>query len=352
MVIRTQEDDCLLCQLNKATKKGSHMIPASLVDSMVGKRNKEESYKIRPASEAPIDVAFGRGNLKNTNPEHKQIQFVKDFVFCPECEGKLAVLENEINPVLTTKIKDSKQKQNFPETKLPSGISYLTCEKVNTDVFKLYVLSLLWRLHISYYLEIGKPFLRNEDSDWIRLRLIESVGINIKENNQKCDSKLLEQLPFVLCGCLEDIVKDESSEEEDFFNLAIPHPDYIRPYCFLFNNFLVVFGFTSDQLESVDELIHLKHFSVNKKLLNTTGPIKVVVIKPDSWLNFTKIVFGSGAREFVMERAQKISQKYGLTLEESDDKIRIKINEIRQGTEKRYGDWYDEAFKILMAAAL
>lgn len=348
MVERNPEDKCLLCQQSKATQKGSHLIPASLVASMVGKRYYEQSHSIMPNSDKPIDTAYGRSNLKNANTEQRQIQFVKDFIYCPECEKKLAVLESEINPVLTLKIKDTNQKQNFPESKLASGFPFVTCSRVNPEIFKLYILSLIWRLNDLYYLNTGKPFLKDEDSEWIRLRLTESMGMSLNEISQKCNSKLLEEMPFAICGCVEDLPTD-IDREDGFANLSVPHPHYIQPYCFLFNNYMVVFGFTNKQLESSEEIIHLKDFNVNKRLLNVSGPIKVGIVSPENWKNFTIYLWRVVAYEFKYLRAEELSKKNGQTIDECNELIMEKAKEISQATGNGFGECYDEAFKVLMA---
>jgi len=90
----------------------SHIIPAGLLKRSIGKRNKEEAYKIE-GSTAKVESYFGRENLKNTSEEIKQDLHARNYYFCPICETKLGELEGKLNPLFSEKSNNEKYKSQF-----------------------------------------------------------------------------------------------------------------------------------------------------------------------------------------------------------------------------------------------
>lgn len=99
---------CLLCQINEANKKGSHIIPSFLMKRING--SGERDHEIGFAMKNGIaDIYFGREIYEEQRNEftsdHGKIECrdnydVKDYVFCTECEKYFGSLENRYAPSL------------------------------------------------------------------------------------------------------------------------------------------------------------------------------------------------------------------------------------------------------------
>lgn len=134
---------CIICS-RKADATGSHIVPANLIKSCVGKHYKEESYKIDSKS-GKVDVYFGRDNLKNTNPLIKDHHYKKDYILCQTCEKKLAELESLFYSEFLSKFRIEKYKQNFVQKTLESDFEILTPKKLSNVQVHAYLYSIILR---------------------------------------------------------------------------------------------------------------------------------------------------------------------------------------------------------------
>lgn len=338
---RTSDSLCLLCQVNKATQTGSHMLPASLIASMIGPRDKEEGYVIKPTDIKPISSFYGRSNLKNSDPVPQKNEFVKDFFFCPQCEKRLAVLEGEINPVLVKKIKDPNQKVNFPDLPLNSGIAAVQCNNVNSTIFRLYIFSLIWRMCLLYRFKCGNEFLASPaEVEWFRKTLNDSMGASIKETLEKSNLTEIEKVSFVMFVCLGEYNKT--------MNMAVLHPGYRKPYCLILCEYLVLFSFTEEQLSPNNAIIILKDFKVDQKIINTSGIIKIALSKLDCWKMFLDGIWNKNAEEFKLIRINEVMNKKGLSFDVAKELIEKKAKELEAKSGKSYAECYVMAFEEII----
>lgn len=141
MATRKPSDKCLLCGREDAIETNSHIIPAALLKSMIGKSDKEHSFIISTAS-ASTDEYFGRNRLDNPSTELKEHHFARDYYFCDECERRLGELESKMCPPLTIHIRDPKFSGNF-RSKSTGGLTIKELPKINSDDFNVFFLSIV-----------------------------------------------------------------------------------------------------------------------------------------------------------------------------------------------------------------
>jgi hypothetical protein len=177
--MRKPTDKCLLCTNNLATQTNSHIIPAALLKSSIGKRNYEESYKIDTGA-GSVDEYFGRYRLDNPTTEIKQNHASRDFYFCPECESKLGVIEGEVAPHLE-KMRDEKFHQNYESNLSDGGLKYLKIKRLDSEKFNIFFLSVVWRISLLHFLEKEVRLLNSIDMELHR-RIIWYFLYNYKIN--------------------------------------------------------------------------------------------------------------------------------------------------------------------------
>lgn len=108
---------CALCKKSDADKTGSHVVPAFMLVSLIGKRNKEVGFEIssagyvkkhigREVSAIAINELLDR-ELSEDDLKENENPFVVDNLLCSFCESRLGVLESACAPELK-KLKDGK----------------------------------------------------------------------------------------------------------------------------------------------------------------------------------------------------------------------------------------------------
>jgi len=141
--LRSQDDICLLCQINKADKKGSHYTPAGIVKREIGKRDYEELYSIN-SFRASTSVFRGRSNLNNTDTTIRKGDHVEDYIFCTTCEKQLAVIESDCNEKLI-QFTDTLVKGTLQIDKTRNGSKYVTLKVPTRNILIIYFYSVIWR---------------------------------------------------------------------------------------------------------------------------------------------------------------------------------------------------------------
>lgn len=118
-IIRNNTDKCLLCNSNNADKTTSHIVPASLLEKVIGKKNKEHSYLFSNQPDELLDEYFGRDNKQKLFTEIKKPNFAYDFILCKKCETYFSEIESIVTPILKypmkflTQIKKNLMKLNI-----------------------------------------------------------------------------------------------------------------------------------------------------------------------------------------------------------------------------------------------
>jgi hypothetical protein len=254
---RKPTDRCLLCCEKEATKTNSHIVPACLLVSMIGKRDKEYSISIK-ASEAKIDEYYGRANLENQSTEIKKHHQAEDFYFCPECEKRLGLLEGKVCPMVTNQLRDPKYSSNFKIFTTQDGVSITELFKISPDDFSVFFLSVLWRQTLQHQVNYNETSALSETEMETIRRLVHSYLYEDDTYKKICDQ-------FWLIIMTSDLLEDAS------MNIVEVLHSNESPKMFLMNEFWVL-------------LYSAKDFDECKKLIEPSQYFRFPPI-PD-WLNY------------------------------------------------------------------
>lgn len=273
MVVRTPNDKCFICLENDATKKNSHLIPAAFLNLSLGKRNNEASFEIS-TNPNKIDAFYGRANLKNRSTKIKQFHWARDYYFCPECEKRLGKLESDISPHITTKLRDSRFKQNYDwiEAGKKGELPIVVLKKANADAFNTLMLSIIWRVAILYTLEKGIRPLTPIDLMVIR-RIIHSYLYEIEQDYQ------------LLCDQYGLIIITAENFLEPTRNIGMTDDYFKRPIIFYIFEFLI-FAYSAQDFENARQIGSKKYFKLPPQtdLLNFCNlPPKLAIVGAKFW---------------------------------------------------------------------
>jgi hypothetical protein len=139
-----QNADCKLCGKHAKLLKKSHIIPNFMYKGML-----ESGTKI---IEFPLDNATERTRIHQTGYHEK-------YILCAKCDN---VLIGQLEKYSSCFLYGGKSKDPPRMEKRigPDGVKSIYCENLNYTYFKLFILSILWRSHISeipFFKEISIP---------------------------------------------------------------------------------------------------------------------------------------------------------------------------------------------------
>lgn len=161
--MRQSTDICLLCKTSKSSQKNSHLIPKFL----------------------------GKGIFEGSNPKHgiqiqknwktKKIQDItkEDYLLCPACEKGFSVFENYCSLRLE-RFNEIRYYQNFKRFK-NGEFEFFECLNLNSNIFNLFIYSIVWRVSVSETFTYNKFKLPQESEDDLRELLHKYIKPNQKE---------------------------------------------------------------------------------------------------------------------------------------------------------------------------
>ena len=122
---RKSSDKCLLCGINEATKKNSHILPKFISSDFLGDNNKRGFV---------IESKLGTKKIIQDSPK-------EDYIFCPNCEQYFSLIEGEI----ALEIKQIHSENNN------DAIELITSENtaISPKIFHLFYYSQFWRASVS-----------------------------------------------------------------------------------------------------------------------------------------------------------------------------------------------------------
>ena len=314
--MRSKDDLCLICNLNKSDNTNSHFIPAGLLKSNIGKRDYEEAYTIDITEQIPITDYYGRSNLKNADIVIKQNPHSADYIFCSICETKLSDLENEFIPFLNSLKSEYLNNQN----------KVLTFNNINVRKFKLFIYTLIYRLNLQ-------SIIRNGLS-----------GI---------DFHLFDKLRAILCNHFTelDYLVDTSIDFTVFASLAKKY-NYTK-------NFVGINTFFINPLLMVNEF-HIVPYVPPFPLINagfentfahyqdlegrTTEDVKIFNVENKKWKEVQEQIVNYQAYQFKTIRIEKLMLKTNQSFEDCQKELYNLAEKIHKETRTPFGLSYDEAF--------
>lgn len=325
--MRTKTDNCLICLKNQADKTNSHLIPASLIKHSIGKRDKEESYSVS-AVKTKIDDFFGRANIKNTSTEVKQNHYARDFYFCSECEKRLGILEGEIIPFLSDKIKDIKFSNNFLRKTSLAGIPYFELQNVDFIKFQVCIYSIIYRMHLLYSLDYNQEILTHYEVEDLR-NIIYYFLYDEDEVGQL--EYLLDHYTFVILTA----EKFTNSTK----NVALTGDFWDKPNIFMLFEYSVLFYSAYDDTEIKSPLADLYNLYGDKP--------KVGILTEELWDKILYNLMKLTASDFLNTLSKKLSKVSDLSMEVCKALIYQEAKKIER-QEDKFGYYCIKATKMLI----
>ncbi len=325
---RAKTDDCLICLKNSADKTNSHLIPASLIKHSIGKRDYEQSYQIS-AFKAKIDEFFGRANINNTSTEIKQNHFARDFYFCSECEKRLGVLEGEIVPYLSEKIKDKKYSSIFLRKTSFVGLPYVELQKTDFVNFQVCIYSIVYRMHLLYSIDYNQQILKHDEVEDLR-KITYHFLYGEEETGQLED--LLDHYTFVL------LTADKFTNSTK--NVALTGDFWDKPNIFMLFEYSVLFYSAYDDKDEIKSPL--------ADLYNLYGSQpKIGILTEELWDSILYNLMKLTASDFLNSLGKKLSKVSGFSIEICKALIYQEARKIER-EENKFGYYCIKATNLLI----
>lgn len=239
---------CLLCGMNLADKKNSHIIPRFL-----GK----DLFVSVPARHTLAINRAGKGKKVQDIPKENNI-------LCTDCEKRIELLETFVAP----KFERLRRFREFPNDflqKSSTGGVYLEWTDLHPTLFKLFIFSMMWRASISK-LEAFRSFkLSDSAEEELRSFLDSSLDVGIQSLLNGVSG--VNRVPSFDCCII--VPSEKPSATRVFVSSSMNETSHVM---FLVN--FTLFFYTSG--ESIPS---------SMKFYNNVGndPIKIVLATTPQW---------------------------------------------------------------------
>ncbi|WP_298321243.1 hypothetical protein [uncultured Aquimarina sp.] len=248
--------NCLLCKVNIADKRNSHIIPKFLCKGLFEKVTPRHSIEIR------------------RNGRNKKIQDTpkEDNILCTACEKRLEILET----MFAKRINKLHKYSDFPtkfKLKDLHKQKYLECSGINPTAFKLFIYSLVWRTSISKLYQFEKFKIPKSDEEILRSFLDINLKSTHKENLNTFD-KINDVPAFHNCFIKPIEKSDESRGIFTAYNYAE------SSHIILVVDFAILFFTNGAKLDLAHKTFSNKQ---NEKVLVFLG-------SNDTWNDLNKLV--------------------------------------------------------------
>jgi len=221
---RTKDDNCLLCEKEKAIRTNSHIVPATLLDNVHGKRHMEHSF-VFSTSDNTVNEYYGCQNPQKYTTKIKKPIFTYDHIFCDKCENYFGKLENLCNTIFANI--DKEKNTDKIKDKQHNHILFKEILNLNPALIQLYFYSIIWRLIIQDYIEnnsIAEQIIPTEE----KLRYTLNQFRELKE-------KQLKKISLEKNLCIKIVTtKQDIYPIGQFFNSSTNNP-----YFFIIGQFLL-----------------------------------------------------------------------------------------------------------------
>jgi hypothetical protein len=325
---RSIEDHCLLCKEKKADKTNSHIVPASMLKHMIGKRDYEESYLI-DSKEVIMDQYFGRSNLKNDNTNIKSHQFAKDYWFCTKCEKRLGNVEDKVAPRIEHRIRNSSD-QGFLEL-TPNGHQYFNYNGNGAEL-ELFIYSIVWRLNLYYQLSADKEIMDVKWNDYLRVILLNNLPWDAKTKV----SKNWETIPHI-------ILRPNTSN----FGRSLVFTDdrYLNPNLYFITDFVFLFFPTGFSENFQNDDFQLSGFLKKELLFQGESTHKIGLIESDKWESITACFTNKAL--MISRMIELVSEKLGISQQLAEMKL-VALARAINATGKSSRQSFEDAYMALI----
>lgn len=344
---RTSGDLCLLCQRNQepeiahSTATNSHFTPMGIIQTNTGRRDYEFTASINIASDEPIEIYYGRANLENTDPIIREDPHTADYIFCQDCEDRLATNENEIIDILNNKLRNPNHSRNFPVTELENGVSFKECARVNVLSFKLFFYSIIWRQNLQQQLKHeGKGVLDEAVQEKLRLAIVSGLYDVLEENE-------------LLVNCFPFSIITANEFDDSTRHFICPHPKGNYPEVFCINDYILLLYYRDDDDDEEEEInrnfCSLPENVFDEELDNVLNEsIRIAFIRnefynsfqQESWKVSKQIRYDTIAKE---EFAFILNSSFDLIVNKStiklDNELSLEQKQLIANSIDQYTDW-------------
>lgn len=228
-----KEKTCLLCKKPDPNKTGSHIIPNFLIQSSFAEgkskgRGNELIFRVSVTadflfgrtSQEKIENAIGRPPTEEEIDKNtaEPIPYIKDYIFCKNCEDRLGVIESLYSNVIS----QVKGHNSLEEVKIEKQLSHL------------FWLSVIWRISAT---DFGFRFCSNTGIEE-KMRMILDNCLRLKAEDIPDSGEYIEQLSqfsYYLIKFEEDNQKRGSYISPVAEQIGAFSPFIINNYVFIFS---------------------------------------------------------------------------------------------------------------------
>jgi hypothetical protein len=197
---RAPTDLCLLCNVEKATKTGSHLVPRFLTKDFFEHAKqaaaKTPNYKFKNAVLSGFYTMLSPPLLLRKTKNAVNSTGKEDYILCPSCEDRIGLIETEMAPFFREFRGASFEQKNAKEitAKDYEGNNILYVSSIHSQIITLFVYSLFWRTSISSLVPNAME-LEADDEEALRNYLNNNLGL-IADIKTRTDTKA--PIPFVI----------------------------------------------------------------------------------------------------------------------------------------------------------
>ena len=294
---------CALCKHKNADKKGSHIIPFFIVESMhnipgVKGRDYECSYSIDNTN---AGIFIGRSILpdkieKIFGYEKKQEElqrlvnpYIRDNIFCTECEKRLETIETFYSSRIHKVLKNKAILEKRNEILLKDN-NYL----------RLFWLSVIWRCSITKF---GTFQLKEKFEEQIRKILDKYLYVELIRLRQNLDGQCTDMTKLPLSVFFSPFNPKPTN------NFLLLHPMHNKPYSSIINEYVILLYEKAGHVGAIRQ----SFFSLEKKyqlkdLPNTNeSTFHVHVIPLSDWLDIIENLINFKAEDFINKLRNRFS---------------------------------------------
>jgi hypothetical protein len=275
---RNLESVCLLCKKERASQRNSHIFPKFLTKSLHGNQNKKASFIIGT-------------NTTHLPPHKRQDTDKADYILCSKCESFFSILETYVSSSFHLALRNEKYAADFTSHKSEEGVTWKVCERMDQQIFRLFLYSVIWRSSISNTI-ICKDFSLNPNEEEL---LREVLSNHVSVSKAELDNKL--KFPSREFPLVTFFMFTAESFGEMSRNTIFVHPGLKNPYWVVLNEYILYFSFN----DNVDQ--------ARFGFLNNSdaSKIKIGVFPLSFWEGQRKMIFNMLAED-VSKHLQRTKQ--------------------------------------------
>jgi len=170
---------CKLCEKRQVGSQASHIVPKFFTKSIYFKEASNQGMKT---------MKFVEGIMGEIENDWQQDGLKQKYLFCSNCEKYFELLDTHFSNKIYRPLRDSEERnKHFLIFTLQHTVAF--CEKADTNIVALFLISLFLRCHVSD-LPFCKNFeLNNEEYSYLRKLLNEYYSLKQTELQTKSISK-------------------------------------------------------------------------------------------------------------------------------------------------------------------